>query len=148
MPHIRERSCSIFPVHLGARRCHSDPLMTDGLANEIQFGFECDARPSEKNRLAGCEIGSVPPVRRSLSLNQRVQLPCGSAPNRSEPRRNRRTERTSARGQPFGLPSSPWPCSVTETRCSAENARSIFILGLSNRHRRELFSSVALTVTR
>ena len=31
---------------------------------------------------------------------------------------------------------------------SAENALSIFILGLSNRHRRELFSSVALAVTR
>jgi len=32
--------------------CHSDPLMTDGLANEIEFGFECDARmrANEKNR--------------------------------------------------------------------------------------------------
>src|SRR5881628_2867023 len=83
MPHIRERSCSIFPVHLGARRCHSDPLMTDGLANEIQFGFECDARPSEKNRLAGCEIGSVLLSKAlAVTLHQRVQLPCELAPNR------------------------------------------------------------------
>jgi len=24
--------------------CHSDPLMTDGLANESEFGFECECQ--------------------------------------------------------------------------------------------------------
>ncbi len=24
--------------------CHSDPLMTDGLTNEIEFGFDCECQ--------------------------------------------------------------------------------------------------------
>jgi hypothetical protein len=31
--------------------CHSDPLMTDGLASEIEFGFECDARMRRVRRI-------------------------------------------------------------------------------------------------
>src|SRR5437867_1373224 len=109
MPHIRERSCSIFPVHLGARRCHSDPLMTDGLANEIQFGFECDARPSEKNRLAGCEIGSVL-LSKALAVTQSagpVAVRVGAKSIRTQAKQAHRTHQRSR--STFGLPSSPWP---------------------------------------
>jgi hypothetical protein len=31
--------------------CHWDPLMTDGLANEIEFGFEWDARMRRARRI-------------------------------------------------------------------------------------------------
>src|SRR5213593_1083612 len=129
MPHIRERSCSIFPVHLGARRCHSDPLMTDGLANEIQFGFECDARPSEKNRLAGCEIGSVL-LGKALAVTQSagpvaVRVGAKSMPNPGEtgapnaPALAVNLSGSQARPGPARArvePSSPPSAAVTETR--------------------------------
>ncbi len=138
--------------------------MTDGLANEIEFSFERDARTSEKNRLAGCKIGSVL-LSKALAVTQSagpvaVRVGAKSMPNPGETGApnapalavNFRAPKLAlallrllrARVEPSSLPSA----AVTQTRCSAENARSIFILGLSNRHRRELFSSVALAVTR
>jgi len=83
--------------------------MTDGLANEIQFGFECDARPSEKNRLAGCEIGSVL-LSKALAVTQSagpVAVRVGAKSIRTQAKQAHRTHQRSR--STFGLPSSPWP---------------------------------------